>query len=311
MEWIVFVVLGFYSQNTSPTPAPDHAMPKRTTLLTDWVTLGTAGPTIDGRTISAEALEQAAASYDPDTYTAVINADHMVWFGNFGTVAALRTMQNSKGNTILQGRLAPNFRLLAMNQSKQRQFLSMELHPKFADTGGAYLTGLALTDSPASLGTTQLNFNRSDADGKPASEILRTVPDQFTLPATAPDQPGVLAQIRQLLNITPATENPGPQTEPEAGPDIMNDQQFKTMTDGFEKLQTQAETQQQTITAVEQKVNALSSQKQDSDDTPGDPIQQLTRLVKTLDDKVTKLEQEAPGTQTSKGTGPTDQDEVI
>ncbi len=176
MEWIVFVVLGFYSQNTSPTPAPDHAMAKRTTLLTDWVTLGTAGPTIDGRTISAKALEQAAANYDPDTYTAVINADHMVWFGNFGTVAALRTMQNSKDNTILQGQLAPNFRLLAMNQSKQRQFLSMELHPEFADTGEAYLTGLAITDTPASLGTSQLNFNRSDADDKPASEILRTAP---------------------------------------------------------------------------------------------------------------------------------------
>jgi len=293
-------------------------MPKRTTLLTDWVTLGTAGPTIDGRTISAEALEQAAASYDPDTYTAVINADHMVWFGNFGTVAALRTMQNSKGNTILQGRLAPNFRLLAMNQSKQRQFLSMELHPKFADTGEAYLTGLALTDSPASLGTTQLNFNRTDADGKPASEILRTVPDQFTLPATAPDQPGVLAQIRQLLNITPATENPDPQTEPKAGPDIMNQEQFDAMQTGFADIKTKAETQQKAITALEQKLDALSSQKPADTRTPVDPIQkladQVTKLqgsMTALGEQVTKLKQEAPGTQTSRGTGPTDQDEVI
>ena len=38
----------------------------------------------------------------------------------------------------------------------------MELTDDFAGTGKAYLMGLAVTDEPASLGTSQLHFSRKE-----------------------------------------------------------------------------------------------------------------------------------------------------
>ena len=37
----------------------------------------------------------------------------------------------------------------------------MEVNTSFADTGSAYLVGLAITDDPASLGTEMLQFSAS------------------------------------------------------------------------------------------------------------------------------------------------------
>ncbi len=45
----------------------------------------------------------------------------------------------------------------------QKLFTSMEVSPKFAGYGKAYLVGLAATDNPASLGTEMLTFSASAA----------------------------------------------------------------------------------------------------------------------------------------------------
>ena len=45
----------------------------------------------------------------------------------------------------------------------QKLFTSMEVSPKFADTGKAYLVRLAATDDPASLGTEMLTFSAGAA----------------------------------------------------------------------------------------------------------------------------------------------------
>ena len=57
--------------------------------------------------------------------------------------------------------------LVAMTKSKQKIFTSIEVNPKFADTGEAYLTGLGVTDSPASLGTEVLAFAAKNPDASP------------------------------------------------------------------------------------------------------------------------------------------------
>ncbi len=129
-------------------------------LLTDWLTIGTAGPTTDGRDIKKKWLTDAAETYDPDEYTAVANAEH--WFGNFGSVRELRTVEDKKGRTVLQARLRPNKYYLQQNSEDLRLFFSMELTHNFAGTGKTYLTGLATTDRPASLGTTEAHFSRVD-----------------------------------------------------------------------------------------------------------------------------------------------------
>ncbi len=133
-------------------------------LITDWITIGTAGPTVDGRNISEQMLTDAAETYDPEEYTAIISSNHMLWlFGNFGEVCKVRTAQDKKGRTTLQAQIHPNRRLIEMNNQGQRMHTSMELDTDFAGTGKTYLMGLAVTDEPASLGTTALKFSRKNS----------------------------------------------------------------------------------------------------------------------------------------------------
>ena len=46
-----------------------------------------------------------------------------------------------------------------MVEKRQKIYTSMEVDLDFADTGEAYLVGLAVTDTPASLGTSMLQFS--------------------------------------------------------------------------------------------------------------------------------------------------------
>ena len=129
------------------------------------------GETVDGRVIQREWLEQMAASYDPKTYTARINCEHIAGyspdkpFNAYGTILALRTAEvelQINGQTVkklaLEGEIEANDQLLAINKAGQKLFTSCEIHPNFADSGKAYLVGLAVTDQPASLGTEPLKF---------------------------------------------------------------------------------------------------------------------------------------------------------
>ncbi len=142
-------------------------MPPKVALLTDWVTIGTAGPTVDGRTITDQWLTEMAESYDPDVYTAVINSEHLLdFYGSFGHVRELRNGKSKDDKVTLEARLEPNMRMLDMNLRGQRLFTSMEVIEDFADTGKAYLAGLAITDLPASLGTTELRFTRAAKHGQ-------------------------------------------------------------------------------------------------------------------------------------------------
>ncbi|WP_248696658.1 GPO family capsid scaffolding protein, partial [Providencia rustigianii] len=46
-----------------------------------------------------------------------------------------------------------------MNKKRQKVYTSVEINPNFSDMGSAYLVGLAVTDNPASLGTSMLEFS--------------------------------------------------------------------------------------------------------------------------------------------------------
>ncbi len=191
---------------------------KKVALTTDWVTIGKAGKTADGREIKEAWLIEAAATYDPEMYTAVINAEHI--YGNFGTVTELRTGKAKDGATTLEARFQPNKYMLAQNSEKYRLFTSMEINPKFADTGKAYLTGLALTDSPASLGTTEIHFCQQDITAERA-DCIELPAELFTVkePDADPDKT-FLSKLKEIFN------NKKDENE-------MNDAQFKQLTDGI------------------------------------------------------------------------------
>lgn len=125
--------------------------------------IGTEGSTTDGRNIERSWLEQAARNYSPAKYNARINLEHFKGilpdspFKRYGDVVALKTEERD-GKMVLLAQIDPTADLLALSKSRQKIHTSMEIDPDFADTGEAYLVGLAVTDDPASLGTDMLKF---------------------------------------------------------------------------------------------------------------------------------------------------------
>lgn len=128
---------------------------------TDWRVIGVSGETADGRTISAKELHEMAEQYDPEIYGARINLEHMNFLfpdfaGGYGDVIELKAEPWAKDETktALLAKLNITDSLQKLWDSGQKIYTSMEITPRFADTKKAYLTGLAITDTPASLGTT-------------------------------------------------------------------------------------------------------------------------------------------------------------
>lgn len=131
------------------------------TKKTDWRVIGVSGDTVDGRTISERELREMAESYDPDVYGARINLEHITFIipdfaSGYGDVVELKaeSWKKDPSKTALLARLNITPELQRLWDSGQKIYTSMEITPDFADTRKAYLTGLAITDTPASLGTT-------------------------------------------------------------------------------------------------------------------------------------------------------------
>lgn len=132
-----------------------------------WFRIAVSGQTTDGREIQREWIEQMAASYDPSVYGARINVEHMRGFmpdgdfGAYGDVLALKAETitvNGEDKLALFAQIKPNDKLKVLNAKNQKIYTSVEIDTNFAKTGKAYLVGLAVTDSPASLGTEMLTF---------------------------------------------------------------------------------------------------------------------------------------------------------
>lgn len=130
-----------------------------------WFRVATEGTTADGRHIQGLHLEQMATNYNPEKYQARIWLEHFRSvmadgaFPAYGDVTALKCETNAEGKKVLFAQIAPLPELVKINQSGQKLYTSVEIDPNFADSGEAYLVGLAFTDSPASLGTERLMFS--------------------------------------------------------------------------------------------------------------------------------------------------------
>lgn len=197
--------------------------------------LATAGATVDSRTIEEEKIIQMAEGYDPKTYGARVNVEHIRGlsgdgpFRAFGDVLELSTGQvdvkmpngQTEQRLGLYGVLDINDDAKALNDAGQKVYPSIEIEPNFAGTGMAYLMGVALTDSPASIATEKMQFNRS-------------LPGTITLAADAPEQAftiefakdagstetsdSFLSKLGEMLENAFGKKTPPPQqTEPKAG----------------------------------------------------------------------------------------------
>lgn len=147
------------------------------------------GATTDGRQIERQWLVDAAETYNPNTYGARVWLEHFRSllpdgpFKAYGDVVALKTEEvevAGQKKLALFAQIEPTADLVSMNKARQKIFTSIEIRPKFADTGRAYLDGLAVTDTPASLGTEMLAFSQQHPDASPLKARKRDPENLFT-----------------------------------------------------------------------------------------------------------------------------------
>ncbi|MDX7987671.1 GPO family capsid scaffolding protein [Xenorhabdus sp. 12] len=152
-------------------------MPKNIKL-----TVCTEGMTLNGFAVTREQIQQMAESYNPRLYAARLNLEHIKspypdsTFRQFALVQSARAYEIQDGP--LQGKLAleatveldeeKDADLIRLNQSGQKIFSSIEFYSRFPETQSAYLTGIALTDTPAAVGTELIKLSVQER-GLPAS----------------------------------------------------------------------------------------------------------------------------------------------
>lgn len=219
------------------------------------------GATTDGRVISRDWISQMAKNYSPEMYGARINMEHIrgyaadSTFRRFGDVTAVEAEEIGDGP--LKGKLAlyawidPTPELVELTKARQKIYTSIEVNPEFADTGEAYLVGLAVTDDPASLGTEILSFSATAKVNPLASRKLEkgnlfTAAEETVIEfeVVAEPSPSLLARISAMFSAKKKTDG-------EQFADVS-----AAVTAVAEQVQLNAESQTQELSALEQSVTA-------------------------------------------------------
>jgi hypothetical protein len=180
------------------------------TAQTGWVIAAKEGATVDGRTITKQWIEDMAETYSIEEYTAVIWPEHFrsSWGPfegkNWGTVDAVKAAKKS-GKLCLFVKITANSYLLDANKDGQKLFMSIEPNLDFAGSGKCYLQGLAVTDSPASTGTTKLKFSIGENEVQHDYSELESLEHSdfiFTTPHITPNQEQAAQSLfKQIINI--------------------------------------------------------------------------------------------------------------
>lgn len=251
---------------------------------TDWRVIGVSGETADGRTILAKELQEMADQYDPEIYGARINLEHMNFLfpdfaGGYGDVVELKAEPWAKDETktALLAKLNITESLQKLWDSGQKIYTSMEITPRFADTQKAYLTGLAITDTPASLGTTA-NYTaaKTKAEEKiftayrqtETQEIAMTKPQDSNQsenqdkPLTVEHAENIFSRLFAKYFSKKEPEQPEtPAINPEQPSEPKDGQQFKQDGwDGFGKAAQLIEKLDEKIEAQQTEYNALRAE---------------------------------------------------
>ncbi|MEM5403909.1 GPO family capsid scaffolding protein [Paraburkholderia unamae] len=174
-----------------------------------WFRVAVEGATTDGRNIEREWIQQMAAQYNTALYGARVNCEHIRGyaplsdtnpFGAYGDVTALKSEQivdgPLKGKLALYAQITPTQALLDLQKSRQKLYTSIEINFSFADSKQAYLVGLAVTDSPASLGTEMLAFAAGQGENSPLKARKQSPDNLFS------------AAEETVIEFEPVTQTP-------------------------------------------------------------------------------------------------------
>lgn len=254
------------------------------------------GATTDGRVIERVWLEQMAKNYNPKTYGARVNLEHYKGidpaglFKAYGDVIALETREEEGGKLGLYAQIAPTPELVAMTKAKQKIYTSCEIHPSFADTKEAYLVGLAVTDSPASLGTEVLSFAAKNPDASPFKHKKQHADNLFT--ATGDEvviefeqvTPSVFSKVKELL---------GKVSKKGAADDV----KFADLTQAVETLATHGKEQAESLTNANNVIEQLTKKVGDQ----AALIEKQTKDFADLQAKLSKTPASTPNRPTATG----------
>lgn len=249
-----------------------------------WTRIAVEGATTDGRKIERTWIEQMAAQYSPNTYGARINCEHIKWawpggeFGAYGDVVALKAEEveiNGDKKLALLAQLEPNDALLALNKAGQKIYTSIEVQPEFADTGKAYLVGLAITDTPASLGTEALSFSAQHgtlASRKKAKDNLFTAAEEVVIEFEEVTEPEnkALGLFNRVMEVLGKSKDKS----------VKDDAQFSELSQAVEALANHAMEQGEAF-ATER--SALSTLKTAHEKLAGEFADLVKRLGETED----------------------------
>lgn len=246
-------------------------------MPTKFFRVATSGPTIDGREITADQINQMAANYDQAKYGARVWLEHYRGtlpdspFKALGNVLALEARDVEGGKRGLFAQIEPLPELKAINKAGQKIYTSIEITTDFAKTGSAYLSGLAVTDSPASIGTEALKFTARDDGNKLFSKAEETAIDMGEGLADESQIAALMSSIKAKFAKLAGRQSAGEKFAVEVG------ETMQAAAGAIEALgeQVQQYRQENADLAKQLKdhVEAFAAFKQQMDTTDGDPKQ--------------------------------------
>lgn len=231
-----------------------------------WFVVATEGATTDGRKINKEWLSQIAKNYDPkNTYGARVNLEHFRWryfdkndahSYSYGDVLAVKTEEREDGKLQLLAQIEPTDALVALVKDKQKVYTSIEIDLDFSDTGEAYLVGLAVTDTPASLGTEYLTFCASAQhnplnDRKQKAENLVSEAVEATLEFTEEAVPMPWLEKFKAMFSKAKTDNDGKFAEHEKAMEMLAEK-FSELSAENSELKTELSTVKTELAVAQQ-----------------------------------------------------------
>lgn len=162
-----------------------------------------SGKTVDGREITPQQIQQIASTYDPKKYGARIWNEHLRGilpdsvFKALGDVLSVEAKEEDDGKWGLYAEISPTDDLVEINKKRQKVYSSIEIITD-PDTQQPYLGGLAVTDSPASLGTEMLQFSAQKKPDSLFSEYLEGEALEFE-DTSKQDAGGLFSKVKTLL----------------------------------------------------------------------------------------------------------------
>ena len=244
-----------------------------------------AGQTVDGRVIEEQWIKDIVETYNTELYTAQIFPEHwrgLTPGGDFSSqgdvISAHSQVDTVDGETALALYLtiAPNASLIEMNRRGEKKYTSIEVTENFRGTGKAYLTGLAVTDSPASVATEALKFSATQLHKQITDSIETSI--EF-INQQAEKQPGMFSKAFQSFKDKLAafnTKNDTQLTDLVQGMGEMVDKfavAQKQSDEAYRKLAQQVQKLEQQYASQGDDVGYLKKQYAVMDSTDANPVQ--------------------------------------